>query len=73
MVGTKTALAGVLIVSGIMIMVGSVTGNLAAMLAALFDPNDLATQKGSKAAPKHSSWVSNVANYASHLFPGGLP
>lgn len=66
---------------GIFIIVGGLTGNLGPMIAALFDPSDLATTSGSPAAEPPSAapgsispqGVANAANPPAlqQLEPGG--
>lgn len=56
--GPKTALGGLTVVTGVIVIIGSATGNLAAMLAALFQPTLL---------------VPNSINSPMPLITGGRP
>jgi cytochrome c biogenesis protein ResB len=46
--GSQNAIGIIFIFTGLIVMAGAVTGNLAPMLAALFDPNILATNSVNK-------------------------
>lgn len=63
--GKKTFVGGVLVVAGVFLGIGTITGNLAPMLAALFDPKDLVN-----APPKTSS---NNSQGNTQVAPSSLP
>lgn len=70
---SKGALGIVIGFLGLVQIVGSVTGNEAAMLAALFDPTMISTASGAPAKPKASNIVSGfvggLLNFASKVVP----
>ena len=71
---SKVAFGIVIIFSGLVQIVGAVTGNEAAMIAALGDPTLLSTSSGgAPAKPKTSSIVSGIlgtlGNIASKVVP----
>lgn len=70
---SKGAIGIVLVFLGLVQIVGSATGNEAAMLAALFDPTLLQTGGGAPAKPKASSIVSgfvgSLFSFASKVVP----
>lgn len=69
--GAKAGIGILLIGLGLTTMVGSITGNLAGMLAALFDPSDLATLANAKAKGKKSSITQGILNDIRGFIPGG--
>lgn len=73
---SKTAIGIIIIAFGITQIVGSITGNMAGMLGALFDPKDLVNNQGGKAIP-HSSGIigsilGNLKSIPSTILPRGL-
>lgn len=57
---SKTAFGGMLIAVGLMTVVGSVTGNLPAMLGSLFDPAAIVTKSGNASVPATSRITNGI-------------